>query len=321
MPAEASITITVYGTGAVTAINNVTNEVTKMGPAFQRAGSQGNVVLTQLTKQQLQARDAGALLSRMLGVEMPRQLNKFLASSQTIGPILAGAFNVAIIAAAAAAIVNVASKIPSLIEKLTAWQLRTVDLNARTAESNKLLSEQARHVEELRNQYALIGLEGAARFAKTEEQLRAVLTRAQADVVTKQLIVESLKQLAKETELIPIPESIDLTPVPTQRAEDAAKALAKAKDEVDKAKDVVSTLWIELAKVGKEGDVAFGKQRQNEIEESNRKIEQTARAAEQAGLKLAGMADAARTQGLSPLETIAEHERQAMAEVDAILAG
>jgi len=74
MAAVAQIVIQVDDQGAVTAVRQLNAETQKLDPALQKVGQRGNVVLTGLTKQHQQARDAAALLGNTLGVQLPRQL-------------------------------------------------------------------------------------------------------------------------------------------------------------------------------------------------------------------------------------------------------
>jgi len=118
MPAVASITIVVDDKGAVQAMNNVTGATEKMTPAFEKAGSKGNMVFTQMTKQQERARDAAALFARTLGVEVPRQLEKVIANSRVMGPAVSSAFNVAVIVGFAVAIAAALDKLLGFSESL-----------------------------------------------------------------------------------------------------------------------------------------------------------------------------------------------------------
>jgi len=97
MAAVASIVIQVDEKGAIQAFKMLDSEVEKLGPSFRKAGSAGNVVMTELAKQHRQANDAAQLLGRTLGVQLPRELNKFLAQSKVVSPVLASLFNVSLI--------------------------------------------------------------------------------------------------------------------------------------------------------------------------------------------------------------------------------
>jgi len=104
--------------GSVQVLQQVEGQMNRLPPALERVGSKGNVVFTGLAKDQERAHDAARLLGRTLGVELPRQLDKFLARSSVIGPVLSAAFNAAIVLAFAVAIVQTIPKLASWIDGL-----------------------------------------------------------------------------------------------------------------------------------------------------------------------------------------------------------
>jgi hypothetical protein len=116
MAGQVQIVISVDDKGAISALQQVGAQAKQLGPAFQKSGAQGNVVFTELTKQTQQAHDASTLFSRLLGVQLPRQLDTFIAKSRTLAPVFANLFNAAIIASF---VVAIATALASLIEQ---WQ-------------------------------------------------------------------------------------------------------------------------------------------------------------------------------------------------------
>lgn len=111
MAATATITIEVDDKGATQAVQQIGGQFKQLDPALQKVGQRGNVVFTGMTTDLQRSRDAAALLSRLTGTELPRQLTRFLATSQTIGPALALAFNATIILTFAAAIARAISNL------------------------------------------------------------------------------------------------------------------------------------------------------------------------------------------------------------------
>jgi Tfp pilus assembly protein PilE len=116
MASQVQIVISVDDKGAISALQQVGAQAKQLGPSFQKSGAQGNVVFTELTKQTQQAHDASTLFSRLLGVQLPRQLDTFIAKSRTLAPVFANLFNAAIIASF---VVAIATALASLIEQ---WQ-------------------------------------------------------------------------------------------------------------------------------------------------------------------------------------------------------
>lgn len=70
----------------------------------------------EIRKETGQARDATELLGRTFGVQLPAQVQKFLASSSAIRPALAAAFNIAILGGFAAAVIAIIPKIKEVAE-------------------------------------------------------------------------------------------------------------------------------------------------------------------------------------------------------------
>jgi gas vesicle protein/Rps23 Pro-64 3,4-dihydroxylase Tpa1-like proline 4-hydroxylase len=98
MPATASIIIEVDAKNAGQSVDQLNAKVSQLEPSLKRSGDRGNVVFTDLTKRTEQARDAAQLFANVTGVQLPRALEKVIAKSQSIGPALATAFNVAVVA-------------------------------------------------------------------------------------------------------------------------------------------------------------------------------------------------------------------------------
>ncbi len=189
MPAVAQIVIQVDDKGGISALNQFTNQAKQIGPAFQKSGQQGNVVMTQLTDQTYEAHSAAMLFGRYFGVQLPRQLDTFIAKSKTLGPIFANLFDAAIFTGFAFALVNVISAIPGLIDKLDALtDTSRVFYEAQQA-INSTLVEQAKHLFELQQQYKLLGLEGLSLMGARQSEVNERLADAKKHLadVTKEL--------------------------------------------------------------------------------------------------------------------------------------
>lgn len=94
MAAVASIIIEVDEKGAVSALNRVDTAGRQIEPGLQRVGQRGNVVMTGLAKDHQRARDAAQLLSNMIGIQMPRSIERVIVSSAGMQKALLAAFSV-----------------------------------------------------------------------------------------------------------------------------------------------------------------------------------------------------------------------------------
>jgi len=83
---------------------NIGAEGRKLEGGLQKVGARGNVVFTQLRERQERARDATQLLSRTIGAEIPRALEKVIARSEVASKVMASLFRVGVIAGFAVAL-------------------------------------------------------------------------------------------------------------------------------------------------------------------------------------------------------------------------
>lgn len=174
MAGRVQIVLEVDDKGVTTAFGRTTDAVGKLDPALQKVGVRGNVVMTQLVGQQQQARDGAQLLGFAIGAQLPRELEKVLAKSKLLGPALAGAFNVFVVAAFGTAVL-------SQLPKIAAFSLA---IGGMTAEF-KALEEAARRA----SNAALMGFatpeQGAAiqrTIMKQIEDLRSLADFSALDI-------------------------------------------------------------------------------------------------------------------------------------------
>jgi hypothetical protein len=240
MSAVALIQITVDEKGAVTALNNVTSEVEKMGPALQSSGAQGNVVMKNLSTQTYQAHDAAMLLGRTLGVQLPRQLDTFLAKSQTVAPILAQAFNVAIFAGFAGAAISALSRLPGFIDDIVESMTHAKARAAEMEEAIKSLDAAQRDLNLAQRDYAdklrLSGLAGSQLLEAEMALKRGRLADQQAAVAGMEALRAQLVKTAAETVTV-ASEMGNSWEVPTQGAKEAQVQIV----ELDKKIAVLNT--------------------------------------------------------------------------------
>ena len=190
MGAVASITIIVDDKGAVRALNNVTGATEKMSPAFQKAGSMGNLLTTSLVRNHEKARESVQLLANTIGVQLPRSLEKVIAAAPGLSGAMNIAFSGAVVAAFALQIIRLVNNFDSVqlaIEKaglefaifgdrLRTWlglQSAGAAMEQTIINQQKLLLPLLDKGLQLRNQAALSGLQGFAALAEAAKQERA----------------------------------------------------------------------------------------------------------------------------------------------------
>lgn len=261
MPAVTSVVIEVDEKGAVSAIQHFEGEMRKVEGGFRKMGSTGNVVMTEMVKQQRQANDAAQLLGRTLGVQLPRQLNTFLATSKTIGPILAGAFNLSIIVGFAFALTRLPGLIDDIVEGMTGWRAETERQTKLQGELNKTLLESRDRVRDFREQLSLIGLSGSAAMSQEMRNLMERIAPEQENLS---------KMLANEERLRGI--AADTATTFTQRrgrtssaAEQAKKDLDDLQPKIEAQRGVVDGLTKDYAILDAKIRHAFGEENKTRI--------------------------------------------------------
>lgn len=109
----------------------------KIGDEAENAGNRGGKTFQMLSKQQKEAREASVLLSNALGVQVPAGLEKVIAKSQTLGPLLAEAFSMGVIVAFVVAAVTAIATI------YNNWKQAQAELERIYAASSLKISEEA----------------------------------------------------------------------------------------------------------------------------------------------------------------------------------
>ncbi|MCU1307117.1 MAG: hypothetical protein JWN45_1812 [Acidobacteriaceae bacterium] len=109
----------------------------KIGDEADKLGDRGKKTFEMLSKQQKQAREASMLLSNTLGVQVPAGLDKVLAKSQSLGPILASAFEIGVVVAFVAAAISAIAAI------YNNWKQSQAELERIYAASSLKISEEA----------------------------------------------------------------------------------------------------------------------------------------------------------------------------------
>jgi hypothetical protein len=183
--AAVLIEVQVDEKGAIQAFERVEGGLKKLG-------SQGNLIQTQLTKQTQQANAAAMLLGRTFGVILPQQLTRFLGTSKLIGPLLANAFNVAILAGFAGALIALIPKVKEVAESLGGM---TEEMKKQAAAQVELNQKQVEHVENLRQMRREIDAIGVSGLPL----LRKQFSEATTDAVTAQRALDDVSRRLTDT--------------------------------------------------------------------------------------------------------------------------
>ena len=146
MATAVQMTITLDPSGAVQGMNQLKSEMNTVGTTAIAAGAKAESAFNGIESAERRAHIAGQLFARTTGVEMPRALETVISRSQALGPILAGLFNVSIIAAGAAAFGAVFEKISSMAEGMAGY---TEEVKRAEEETKKANLEAWLHPEKL----------------------------------------------------------------------------------------------------------------------------------------------------------------------------
>jgi gas vesicle protein len=305
MPAVASITIVVDDKGAVSALNNVTG-------AVEKVGVKGNPVFQRMAKEQDRARESTNLLARTLGVEVPRSLERVIAKSSMIGPVLSKAFSVSVFAAFAGAAINLAQEqIPALVESFTHWREEAERMMKAQVELNRVIIDANANIKKLREQYQLIGLEGLPLVS--EQQKIAIKHFEEADKRVKELTASqaALSKQSRETQAVyaGVPgQGGQFIEVQTAAAKLAQEQLGGVELSLAAARTNADVFKQELQNVGKELGSAFGKEKREGLKETNQALQSMID-------KMEAMRSQAEASGLGPIDTINAKEKQALEEL------
>jgi hypothetical protein len=109
------------------------------GAGVTKAGDDAQKAFGKIQSAQSQALDASRLLSNELGIGLPRQITKFLASSEAIGPALSVAFNASLVLGMGAAIVAVIPKLDAWLDHLRGIEEVSADVFKQIGKANEAL--------------------------------------------------------------------------------------------------------------------------------------------------------------------------------------
>ncbi len=92
-------------------LDSVNKKARDLGGSFQQVGSASGEAFGHTQKDIERAHDAVRLFNETLGLQLPRALQKVIASSTVAGAVLQGAFNVGVVAAFGKQIVDLLGRL------------------------------------------------------------------------------------------------------------------------------------------------------------------------------------------------------------------
>jgi len=272
----ATVSIVIEGDeqDAVQSVQRLNSAVRQAEPAYRQVGQVSKQVMGDVARQSRQANDAAQLLGRTLGVQLPRELNRFLATSKTIGPILAQAFNVSLMlgfgAAAVTALVKIPGFISDMVEGMTHWRAQTEAAIKLQGEWNTLFLETTDRARKFREELTLIGLEGSKRDAQIKANVADSIAIAQKQLEVEQAKLHDLERRSQQT----LPSASGaLSRVLTRDAEEAKAKIDDQVLAVNRAGMAVGALKEQYELAGSKLKDTFGKENQRQIEETTKLID------------------------------------------------
>ncbi len=317
MAAVAAITITVDEKGAISAIQGVEGAFKQVEGGLRKTGSTGNVVMTELVKQQRQANDSAQLLSRTLGVELPRQLTRFLATSKTIGPILSAAFNLTLIGGFIVAITQIPALIENVAEALTHWKRDSEATMKSVGAMNKTLLESQKIIRDFGRDIGEIGLKGSA---LSGQQMRDRFPELQAANTQLAKLVDERERLMRVlASNVTTPEAVGERVRARPQMEPLNAAIAEQQTKVN-------DLTAAYLKLDVQKRHTFGEEGQRQIEETTKLVEDQQKAIQKFIVDRAATQEEAQRitnemlkENNQELEKSWEQQAQAQAEMDALI--
>jgi hypothetical protein len=149
-------------------------------------------------RESYQARMAAQLLGSEIGISLPRGVRSFLASTESVGPALATAFQGAVVVAMGVAVVGLVEKLPALLNSIEDLTMGLGESRAEMVKDAVEMEKLGGHARELRGELDLIGATGAQKLGKESEQAAANLADAQRKANVLKGTWESLKKAQDE---------------------------------------------------------------------------------------------------------------------------
>ncbi len=121
------------------------------------------------------ARDSVDLLAGTLGIRLPRELKKYIASLEGVAPALNAAFRIAIVLAFIKVLIDAGNELGDFLSKTFVYTEAMKTAYAEQVKLNDAILQQSEKLKELKKAYDLIGLDGAPRTQAEIRQLRKEL--------------------------------------------------------------------------------------------------------------------------------------------------
>ena len=239
-----------------TASNELSQEVNYVNENNMRARAsfdEDAAASTQFGYSVREARGSARLLSDELGLHLNRELANTLARSETLGPILEGAFSVFAIVGFIELLDQASKKFDAMIENAAGWgkaqqeaYQRALALNSEMISRNLELRTSERDLNQ-------VGLEGAAKRAVQVKDLTAEqkdYADQTAGALNRQREFNAEIQHWQNLQQIPFVMNQDLI---SQKIQDATASLKRAEDETDRFTQKQKDLGEQMRQVKTEG--------------------------------------------------------------------
>jgi hypothetical protein len=109
----------------------------QLGAQAEAAGQKAQSAFRGIQSETLKSRIAERILLQDLGIELPGALSKVIAKSQALGPILAGAFNVAILTTAISALSGIGNKIVEVTQEMAGYTATVKQMEQATIQASR----------------------------------------------------------------------------------------------------------------------------------------------------------------------------------------
>lgn len=197
--------------GALTGLRVIEGQGQKSSVALQKVGQQGNVVFTGLTQQQKRAADAAQLLGNTIGVQLPRQIQKLIAQSESLSRVLSFAFNATVMVGFAGALAALIPKVREYARELGGYGEEIRKIHNSNLEANKERALSPDSLSTARKELGLLNEQARQRewivklLEKEDDEIGLIFGYVQelrkAEVELRQIEQDRIKLLERITEL------------------------------------------------------------------------------------------------------------------------
>src|SRR5579871_4294058 len=126
-----------WATGSGDAAKSAGEDIKKVGEEAENSGKKAESAFRGIESEERQAHIAGQLLTRTLGVEMPRALENVIAHSSVLGPVFKAAFGASIVAAVIPVIGEIGKKIIEITDDMAGYTEEVKRMEQETIQASR----------------------------------------------------------------------------------------------------------------------------------------------------------------------------------------